>query len=112
MLGLDKFYNTVPGRISKKIWCGQKFFIEFIHKPRSHGSCIRPVCLDRFGSRSAPAWLAPGQPVLEDVIADLMPDCRAPSVVVSDNVYGLQVGGEVGQYVVQHELLSLQSSKA
>jgi len=50
--------------------------------------------------------------VLEDVIADLMPDCRAPSVVVSDNVYGLQVGGEVGQYVVQHELLSLQSSKA
>jgi PAP2 superfamily len=24
---------------------------------------------------------------------------------MSDNVYGLQVGGEVGQYVVQHELL-------
>jgi hypothetical protein len=24
---------------------------------------------------------------------------------MSDNIYGLQVGGEVGQYVVQHELL-------
>ena len=30
---------------------------------------------------------------------------------MSDNVYGLQVGGEVGQYVVQHELLSLKSGK-
>jgi membrane-associated phospholipid phosphatase len=29
----------------------------------------------------------------------------------SDNIYGLQVGGEVGQYVVQHELLSLKSGK-
>ncbi len=28
---------------------------------------------------------------------------------MSDNVYGLQVGGEVGQYVVQHELLPVKS---
>jgi len=31
---------------------------------------------------------------------------------MSDNVYGLQVGGEVGQYVAQHELLSLKSSRS
>ena len=30
---------------------------------------------------------------------------------MSDNIYGLQVGGEVGQYVVQHELLPLPSGK-
>jgi membrane-associated phospholipid phosphatase len=31
---------------------------------------------------------------------------------MSDNLEGLQIGGEVGQYVVQHELLPLKSSKA
>ena len=31
---------------------------------------------------------------------------------MSDNIYGLQVGDEVGQYVVQHELLSLKSGKS
>ncbi len=31
---------------------------------------------------------------------------------MSDNIYGLQVGGEVGQYVVQHELLSPKSGKS
>ena len=30
---------------------------------------------------------------------------------MSDNVSGLQVGGEVGQYVARHELLSLKSGK-
>jgi membrane-associated phospholipid phosphatase len=30
---------------------------------------------------------------------------------MSDNVYGLQTGGDVGHYVVQHELLPLHSSK-
>ena len=30
---------------------------------------------------------------------------------MSDNIYGLQVGGEVGQYVAQHELLSLKPGK-
>lgn len=30
---------------------------------------------------------------------------------MSDNTAGLQVGGEVGQYVVQHELLSLKPGK-
>jgi membrane-associated phospholipid phosphatase len=30
---------------------------------------------------------------------------------MSDNTYGLQVGGEVGQYVAQHELLPLPSGK-
>jgi hypothetical protein len=31
--------------------------------------------------------------------------------LMSDNVYGLQVGGEIGQYVAQNELLSLRSGK-
>ena len=31
---------------------------------------------------------------------------------MSDNIYGLQVGGEVGQYVVEHELLSPKSGKS
>jgi hypothetical protein len=30
---------------------------------------------------------------------------------MSDNVYGLQLGGEVGQYVVQHEVLPSHSGK-
>ena len=30
---------------------------------------------------------------------------------MSDNIYGLQVGGEVGQYVVQHELLAPKPGK-
>jgi membrane-associated phospholipid phosphatase len=30
---------------------------------------------------------------------------------MSDNIYGLQVGGEVGQYVAQDELLPLPSGK-
>ena len=39
------------------------------------------------------------------------PDLRRNPFYV-DNIYGLQVGGEVGQYVVQHELLSLKSGKS
>ena len=31
---------------------------------------------------------------------------------MSDNIYGLQVGGEVGQYVVQHELLAPKPAKS
>jgi len=30
---------------------------------------------------------------------------------MSDNVYGLQVGGEIGQYVARHALLPFQSGK-
>jgi hypothetical protein len=30
---------------------------------------------------------------------------------MSDNVYGLQVGGEVGQYGAEHELLALKPGK-
>ncbi len=31
---------------------------------------------------------------------------------LSDNISGLQVGGEVGQYVVQHELHALKADKS